>query len=644
MDGVHATLRLLATTDLHAHVLSWDYGRDRPRQGLGLAGLAGRIADARAQCPDALLFDNGDFLQGSALADWAVREGAGLPHPMIAAMNALGYDAATIGNHEFSHGMEVLSRALDQAAFPCVSANLHALDGGRFVRRGIVLERSLGDAQGRRWPIRIGVTGIAPAQTVIWEAARIAGRIGASEPIAAATDAVADLRRAGADVVVLLAHTGIGMARQPPPPADADPDAEGAALPLARLSGADAIVLGHAHAVFPAPDPDGATGPGLLHGRPAVMPGYFGSHLGQIDLDLALHEGRWQVGRRRVALIPTGGHKPADTASVARLDAACAGAHRATRAWLGRHVGQVTERLHSHFLLLGPSPVQHLIAEAQAAHARRALAEGPFADIPLLSAVAPARTNGRGGPLDHFDIAPGPVFLRDMMEVLPHPNTVVALLVTGAMIRRWLERAAILFAQLSPGYQDRPLLRADVPAFDLDMIAGLSFEIDLSQPPRLDMRGRLQVPAARRIRALRHRGRPVGQSDPFVLVTNSYRAAGSGGFFARGAAQVVLDDGMETRAALMAHLAAGRPMAAGCASGDVARAQAADKAMADEATGDEATGDDLAGGWRFRPLGGVPALIDLAPEAAPLLDEIAPLRPEPAGTTPEGMLRFRLWL
>src|SRR5215831_9418086 len=85
-------LRLLGVTDLHANLYPYDYYRDRPDDSVGLARLAGLIAEARAGVPNCLLFDNGDILQGAPLGDLAAETMAKdttAAHPVIAAMNAL---------------------------------------------------------------------------------------------------------------------------------------------------------------------------------------------------------------------------------------------------------------------------------------------------------------------------------------------------------------------------------------------------------------------------------------------------------------------------------------------------------------------------------------------------------------------------
>jgi 2',3'-cyclic-nucleotide 2'-phosphodiesterase/3'-nucleotidase len=604
LPTLSAVLSLLATSDLHAHVFGWDYHADKPQAGLGLSDLAHMIDLARAECPNTLLVDNGDFLQGSPLGDWAAEQGDDRPHPMISAMNALGYDAATLGNHEFSHGLPLLRRAMAEAQFPFVSANLQPLDEGPFAKRAILLDRDLSDGSGRSRPIRIGITGIAPPQTVIWEAGRIDGQIASSDAVPAATEAVGALRRAGADVVILLAHTGIGGA-------NSEHGMENVALPLARFSGADAMILGHTHLVFP--NPAGVPAKARkahLHGKSAVMPGFFGSHLGRIDLTLH-HDGRgWALSDSRAGLLPA---RPTQEPHHG-LETACGAAHEATRHWLGTGIGKTDAPLHSYFSRIAPCSIMRLVAAAQAHHVRQKLKDTSLSDLPILSATAPFRAGGRGGAANFTDIAKGPLMLRHAVDIYPFPNSVVALLLTGQDLSDWLERAAIQFATLNTDDPDQPLVNVDSPSFDFDLIAGLKFEFDLSQPPRFDPRGICINPEARRIRNLTLGGHRIAATDSFVLATNSYRAAGSGGFPGCIPERFLLDDKTSTRAALITFL-----------------------------TSEQSGRRDDPFDWSFRNIG-TTATFDTAAPAIGHLSHVAHLRPELLPGAAPGYRRFRLHL
>ena len=601
------TLRILATTDLHAHVMPWDYRADAPLAEVGLAALAASVAAAKSGCANCLLLDNGDFLQGSPLGDWQA-EHPGTDHAMIAAMNALGYDAGTLGNHEFSHGLGFLQSALAQARFPVVSANLAQSDGAPLTQPHVVLDRSVRATDGGIHPIRIGITGVAPPQTTTWEARRLGNAVRACDMVPAAKQAVTDLRAAGADVVILLAHTGIGEA-------DARPGLENAAIPLAAIPGVDALVLGHTHLRFPAADtaPDPAINPfeGRIHGRPAVMPGFFGSHLGQIELSLRRDKGGWHVMGNRVSLLPV---QAANTVPLS-LHRAVGRAHDATRDWLRQPIGQTDRALCSHFSLIAPCAALELIAAAQRAAILPMLKGRPESRLPILSAVAPFSAGGRGGPWNYTNIPAGPLQLRHAIDLYPHPNTLVALDLSGADIADWLERAAILFHQITPGSHDAPLVRSDMPSFDFDLMDGLHFRIDLSQPPRFDPRGDLLNPGARRIVGLSHKGRALDPAARFVVVTNSYRAAGSGGFAGCRADRVLVDDGMPLRDAIISHA----------------------KSLEKNHTFSKFY-------WQFQPMPGTSVTFSSAPQANPASIRDTGLRIDPIGHDARGFGRFRLWL
>lgn len=583
MPEATARLRIIATSDLHAHLVGWDYLRDRPDPALGLLSLTPLIRQLRAEAPGAVLLDNGDFLQGSALGDWAAERQTD-PHPMVAAMNALGYDAANIGNHEFSHGLPLLRRAAAAARFPFLSANLALGPAPPFVA-DTILTRPL---PGADRPLRIGLTGIAPPQTAIWESRILNGALQAHDAVTAAAAATARLRRAGADLVILLAHTGIGDATD-------TPMREHAAIPLSRLPGVDALILGHAHGLYPQGDETLA--------RPAVMPGCFGSHLGVIDLDLRRDARGWAVAGHRIRLLAAQGHPPSR-----------ATAHTATRRWLAAPAGRTDHPLFSHFSRIAPCPVSHLIAEAQAQHIRQHLPEDVIDGRPILSATAPFRAGRRGPVPEVTDIPAGPLTRRSLIDLYPHPNTIVALACTGADIADWLERAALQFRQIAPGAQDAPLIDSASPAFDFDIIPGLSFAIDLSAPARFDARGALIDPAARRITGLRLAGRPLRPTDRFILATNSYRAAGSGGFPACRNDRILLDDGTPSRTVLATFLASAPP-----------RAPPADT-------------------WHLAPLPGATALFDAPSGAHRFSAAIARYRPEQLPAAMPGVERFRLHL
>ncbi|MBI1417464.1 MAG: bifunctional 2',3'-cyclic-nucleotide 2'-phosphodiesterase/3'-nucleotidase [Limimaricola sp.] len=599
-------LRIMATTDLHVHILPYDYFADAPAPGLGLASVATMVRTLRAEAPGSLLLDNGDFLQGTPMTDM-LREAPmpdGTPHPMIAAMNTLGYDAATLGNHEFNYGLDFLQAVIGDAAFPVVSANiardLGATPGEDHLFRPpwALVTRTLPAPDGSTAVIKVGVIGFAPPQITRWDKQQLAGRIAMRDIVEAAQAHVPALRAAGADVVVALAHSGIG-------PETATPGMENAVIPLARMAGIDAIVAGHSHALFPAPGAEGRIGE-----MPVVLPGSLGSHLGVIDLALEREGPRWRVARSRAVALPQDGTEPD-----AEIVAGAAAAHARTLAHIRAPLAEVTGPLHSYFACVANDAGLGLVTAAQREAVARALTGSAWADLPLLSAASPYRAGGRGGPEAYVDIPPGPLGMRHASALYPFPNPLTAILVDGALLRDWLEHAAAIFLTLVPGAADQPLIDRAAPVYNFDVIAGVSYAIDLSQPALYGPDGQPLGDGPGRIRDLRWNGAPVTTGQRFVVATNGYRAAGGGGFAGLAAAEVVLDSPQGARDAIVDYLRQ---------AGRIAPRIETD--------------------WRFAPLPGTSAVFETGPGAMAHLTAVHDRQLQPLGPGADGFARFRLSL
>lgn len=597
------------------HVLGYDYFADAPTGRFGLSRVAALIDKARRETRNCLLFDNGDSLQGNPMGDHLAeqdRSGQRTRHPVIAAMNALGYDAGTIGNHDFSYGLPFLRRVLEGAGFPLVASNLKLRRPAMPVAPHLLLRRRMLDRAGRAHDLAIGVLGFLPPQTIDWEPA-LRGEAQIIDIITAAQDGIARLQDLGADLIVALSHSGIGDL-------DARPMMENAATALAALPGIDAVIAGHTHRLFPSPTHPAGPGvdpaAGTLAGKPAVMAGFWGSHLGLIDLvlepvaDADAQRPRWRIAQAQSSTRAAQGHEETATVTQPALSA-----HRATLRHYRRRIGWTDQPLASHFTLIGHDPGMRLVAMAQRWHMRQMLAGSRWTDLPILSAVAPFRAGGRGGPEHYTDIPAGRLTLRSLADLYIFPNRICALLIDGAGVRDWLERSASLFYQIVPGAQDQPLVDPDYPGYHFDLLDGIDWKLDLSQPPRHAPDGRLIAADARRVTALTHRGQPVLDSDRFVLVTNNYRLSDSGPFAQVVAGRPVLVDGpLRCRDVLHRYVARRRRLA-----------------------------PKPGNGWDFLPMPGTSVLFQTGPAARAhlaLLDRPA----EALGIGDNGFLNLRLHL
>ncbi len=528
-------LRLMETTDLHVNVLAYDYYRDKEDDTVGLAKTAALVAAARAQAPNALLFDNGDLIQGSPMGDYVAYERGMKPgdvHPMVAAMNVLSYDCGTLGNHEFNYGLDFLAASLQTAKFPVVCANVVKADGTPLVAPTRVIEREMTDESGGKHVVRVGVIGFVPPQIVQWDKGHLEGKVRAIDIVEAAERHVPELRKT-CDVLVALCHSGIAGGER-------RGGEENAALHLAKVPGIDAIQLGHQHLVFPgSKDFRNVEGEdadrGTLHGVPAVMPGFWGSHLGLVDLELEKAGPGWRVAGFKVEARPIYERKDRTVVPLVKAEPEVAGSvkreHEATLAYVRQPVGETKAPINSYWALVADDPSVQIVSQAQVWYVKPLAATLGLGSLPVLSAAAPFKSGGRGGPDYYTDVKPGPVAIKDVADIYLYPNTLQAVRITGAQVREWLERSAGIFNRIDPaGTEEQPLINPAFPAFNFDVIDGVTYRIDVTQPSRYDLAGKLADPNARRIVDLAFEGKPLRDDGEFIVATNNYRAGGGGNF------------------------------------------------------------------------------------------------------------------
>ncbi|HLW91550.1 MAG TPA: bifunctional 2',3'-cyclic-nucleotide 2'-phosphodiesterase/3'-nucleotidase [Roseiarcus sp.] len=554
-------LRLIGTSDLHANIFAYDYYRDKPDDTVGLAKTAALIRAARAEAPNVLLFDNGDIIQGTPLGDYCALSAGmkeGEVHPMIAAMNVLGYAAATVGNHEFNYGLDFLERALAGANFPILCCNVFKPDGSPYFTTWQLIEWFVRDEAGAGRKIRIGVIGFTPPQIVQWDMSHLAGRATTAGIAETARTEIPKLRAEGVDLVVALCHSGI--ARKGPP----QPGEENAALALSEVPGIDVIVLGHQHLLLPGADFAGVGGvdvdKGALNGVPAFMPGFWGSHLGVIDLDLELKSAGWRIAGAKVEARPIyaraqNGVTPLVAAEPDVL-AAAQKAHDETLAYARAPVGDIASPINSYFALIADDPSVQIVNAAQLWYAKNLIAAMPaLAGLPILSAAAPFKSGGRGGPDYYTDVKAGAIALKNVADIYLYPNTIRIVKVSGAIVREWLERSAGTFLRIDPAEtKEQPLLGTAFASYNFDVIDGVTYEIDVTQASRYDEDGKLIAPNAHRIRDLKFDGAPIDEAKEFLVVTNNYRASGGGNFPGCDGSTVVLEAPDANRDALLRYI------------------------------------------------------------------------------------------
>ncbi|QBF32299.1 bifunctional 2',3'-cyclic-nucleotide 2'-phosphodiesterase/3'-nucleotidase [Thalassococcus sp. S3] len=621
-----AHLRLMETTDLHVHVFPYDYYADRPRDAVGLSRTASIVRQIRSEATNSLLLDNGDFLQGNPMGDYIAYERGmqdGDSHPIITAMNSVGFDASTLGNHEFNYGIDFLMKSLAGADFPFVCANVATQLGANptadttLIKPYVILERQITDGAGTARPIKIGLIGFVPPQIMNWDRRHLEGNVEARDILQTARAYVPQMKEEGADIIIALSHSGIGSA-------DEVEGMENASVPLAAVDGIDAIMTGHSHLVFPSSDyADHAAvdaEAGTIHGKPATMGGFWGSHLGLIDLILERDGAGWRiVGHSSEARPISRRNEDRSVTPLVEDDAAVIAAvqtdHDETLAYVRRAVGKTDAPLHSYFALVADDPSVQIVSIAQQWYVAQMLDGTEYADLPLLSAAAPFKAGGRGGPDYYTDVAVGDVAIKNVADLYLYPNTVRAVLVTGEQLKGWLERSAGMFNQIEPGREDQVLLNESFPSYNFDVIDGVTYQIDISQPSRFDPNGELINAEASRIINLMFNGEPVDPEQKFVIATNNYRASGGGAFPGAMGDTIIFEAPDTNRDVIVRYIVE----------------QGTISPRAD-------------GNWSFAPVEGATVLFDTGPKARSYIADVPGVTVQDAGDGPDGFARFRITL
>jgi 2',3'-cyclic-nucleotide 2'-phosphodiesterase/3'-nucleotidase len=260
-------------------------------------------------------------------------------------------------------------------------------------------------------------------------------------------------------------------------------------------------------------------------------------------------------------------------------------------------------------------PSVQIVSIAQAWYIDQMMQGTEHEGLPILSAAAPFKAGGRQGPEYYTDVPVGDVAIKNVADLYLYPNTVRAVRITGQQVKDWLERSAGMFNQITPGEQDQVLLNPEFPSYNFDVMDGVTYRIDLSQPARFDKDGNVVNPEANRIVDLAYNGQPVDPAQEFIVATNNYRAEGGGSFPGADGSTVVFEAPDTNRDVIVRYIV------------------------------DQGTINPAAdGNWGFVPMSGTTVLFDTGPKAADYLEAVPDLTIEPAGEGEDGFSRFRIAL
>ncbi|TGC23586.1 2',3'-cyclic-nucleotide 2'-phosphodiesterase [Escherichia sp. E1130] len=560
VNAATVDLRIMETSDLHSNMMDFDYYKDSATEKFGLVRTASLINGARNEVKNSVLVDNGDLIQGSPLADYMSAKGlkAGDVHPVYKALNTLDYTVGTLGNHEFNYGLDYLKNALAGAKFPYINANvIDAKTKQPMFTPYLIKDTEVVDKDGKKQTLKIGYIGVVPPQIMSWDKANLSGKVTVNDITETVRKFVPEMREKGADIVVVLAHSGLS----------ADPYkvmAENSVYYLSEIPGVDAIMFGHAHAVFPSKDFADIKGAdiakGTLNGVPAVMPGMWGDHLGVVDLQLNNDSGKWQVTQAKAEARPIYDitNKKSLAAEDSQLVETLKVDHDATRQFVSKPIGKSADNMYSYLALVQDDPTVQVVNNAQKAYVEHYIQGDPdLAKLPVLSAAAPFKVGGRkNDPASYVEVEKGQLTFRNAADLYLYPNTLIVVKASGKEVKEWLECSAGQFNQIDPNStQPQSLINWDgFRTYNFDVIDGVNYQIDVTQPARYDGECQVVNANAERIKNLTFNGKPIDPNAMFLVATNNYRAYG-GKFAGTGDSHIAFASPDENRSVLAAWIA-----------------------------------------------------------------------------------------
>lgn len=532
-------LAILETTDLHTNTFSYDYYKTADDLTIGFERTATLINNARNEFKNTLLVDNGDTIQGTSMADYQALVSQVKCDDLLGiykVMDYLKYDAATLGNHEFNYGLDYLNQVLGRAhsyngksrtckapTTPFVSANVNdaATKQAMFTPWKIINKQYV-DSLGKTREVKVGVIGFAPPAIVQWDKRWLDGKVTVDGVKTSAEKYIPEMRKAGAEVVVVLAHGGISTETY-------REDMENPVYYLAGVSGIDAIVAGHSHTYFPA-DTAGGTKytaadvdntKGLIKGVPVVQAGFWGSDLGLIKLQLNRgSDGKWAVDKTKseaaVRHIYDKAAKKSLVAADPKVTELVGPLHQETITYVKTPIGKTELRLSSYLSQVADTASIELLNAAQADYVKTYVQANlpQYKDLPVLSAQAPFK-GGFAGATDYTDVLVGDVSIRSAADLYLYSNTVYAVKITGKALKGWLENSGGQFNTIDPAKTtEQQLLNASYKVYNYDIIDGVTYEFDLTKE------------VGSRVVNLKLNGTPVTDTQQFIVATNNYRASG----------------------------------------------------------------------------------------------------------------------
>lgn len=451
-------IRILATSDTHNMFYPYNYALNERHTSGSMPQVATAIKSLRDSCT--LVFEVGDIVQDNS-ADLFLNDSL---HPMMAAMNAIGYDAWVTGNHEYNYGMPSLRRFVSQCNAPLLVGNVFSPEGEM-----LGMEYKIFEIQG----VKVCVIGMVTPNIVNWDKKNLEGW-SVLNPVEQTAKVISRLRKK-CDLMIAIEHMGLDSEYGVP-----GSGARELAMACPEL---DLIIAAHAHVAY---------ADSVINGVPVVANKNWCATLAKIDF--TYQHGAWKANPE---ILEMSGYEP-DADVLALMEPY----HQRALAFANEPIGYVfgwplirpsKDGIHEEFMHDAAWP--DLIANAMLYYSD--------ADVAASFIVPSSGT-----------INPGPICRADVAVIYKYSNSLYKLRITGAQLKKYMEWATSFFLTWHPG-EKTLRCNPDFRAYNCDFFTGVSYEINLSKE------------IGERIENLRWTStdKPVLSTDTLTIAVSNYRAA-----------------------------------------------------------------------------------------------------------------------